>query len=66
MAMTIVVEECINCAACESDCPNDAISQGDDAYVIDAEKCTECKGSEYAAPHCIEVCPVEGCIVATA
>jgi len=30
--------------------------------VIDAEKCTECKG-HYDAPKCVEVCPVDGCIV---
>jgi ferredoxin len=34
MAMKIV-DECINCAACESECPNKAISAGDPIYVID-------------------------------
>jgi len=57
--------DCIGCAACVDACPNEAISQGDDAYVIDEEKCTECKG-EFDAPHCVEVCPIEGCIVAAA
>ena len=45
-------EECINCGACESECPDGAISEGDDIYVIDPDKCTDC-GS------CVEVCPVE-------
>ena len=39
-----ITEECINCGACEPECPNTAITAGDDAYVIDAEKCTECVG----------------------
>ena len=59
MAMTIN-EECINCGACEPVCPRDAITEGDDIYVIDAEKCTECEGED--EKHCIESCPVD-CIV---
>lgn len=60
MAMKIS-EDCISCGACEPECPNEAISQGDTIYVIDAEKCTECEGY-YDAPKCVEVCPVDGCI----
>jgi ferredoxin len=61
MAMTIK-EDCISCGACEPECPNEAISQGDTTYVIDAAKCTECQG-HYDSPKCQEVCPVDGCIV---
>jgi len=61
MAMKII-EECINCGACEPECPNEAIAQGDPIYVIDAEKCTECVG-HYDNPKCVEVCPVDGCII---
>lgn len=61
MAM-LIVEECISCGACEPECPNTAIAQGELIYVIDAEKCTECVGA-HDAPKCVEVCPVEGCIV---
>ncbi len=61
MAM-VIVEECINCGACEPDCPNEAISAGDTIYVIDPEKCTECVGA-YDSPKCVELCPVENCIV---
>jgi ferredoxin len=60
MAMKIV-EECINCAACEPECPNQAISMADPIFVIDAGRCTECVGA-YDTPRCKEVCPVE-CIV---
>ena len=41
MAMKIT-DECTNCAACEAECPRDSISEGDEYFVIDAEKCTEC------------------------
>lgn len=61
MAMKITAE-CINCAACEPDCPNTAISAGDSIYIIDPVKCTECVGA-FDTPKCVEVCPVEGCIV---
>ena len=60
MAMKILAE-CINCGACESECPNTAISAGDSIYIIDAATCTECVGA-YDSPRCVEVCPVEGCI----
>jgi NAD-dependent dihydropyrimidine dehydrogenase PreA subunit len=63
MAMTIV-ETCINCAACEPECPNEAISRDEaaDLFVIASERCTECVGA-YDSPRCVEVCPVD-CIVA--
>ena len=53
----IITEECINCTACEEQCPNHAITQAD-IYVIDAAKCTECVGYE-ESPQCIPVCPVD-------
>lgn len=61
MAMTIK-EDCISCGACEPECPNEAISQGDTVYTVDGAKCTECVG-HYDSPKCVEVCPVDGCIV---
>ena len=61
MAMKIV-EECINCGACEPDCPNQAITAGDDIYIIDPAKCTECVGA-FDEPKCVEVCPVDDCII---
>jgi len=53
-----ITEECINCDVCEPACPNEAISQGVDYYVIDPAKCTECVG-HFDLPQCVEVCPVE-------
>ncbi|HJX03845.1 MAG TPA: 4Fe-4S binding protein, partial [Dehalococcoidia bacterium] len=40
-----ITDDCISCGACESECPNSAISEGDSTYVIDPTKCTECVGS---------------------
>lgn len=57
----IINDECVNCGVCEPECPNSAISEGDDIYVIDPAKCTECVG-HYDEPQCVEVCPVD-CIV---
>ncbi|MGB9005042.1 MAG: 4Fe-4S binding protein, partial [Candidatus Aminicenantales bacterium] len=40
----MITEECINCGACEPECPNQAISAGDALYIIDPNRCTECVG----------------------
>ncbi|MCG3771821.1 MAG: Ferredoxin [Nitrosomonadaceae bacterium] len=60
MALIITVE-CINCDVCEPECPNDAITQGTEIYIINSALCTECVG-HYDTPQCIEVCPVD-CII---
>ncbi len=54
----IIYDECINCDVCEPECPNGAISQGEEIYVIDPSLCTECVG-HHGAPQCVEVCPVD-------
>ena len=54
---TMITGDCINCGACEPECPNNAISQGDPVFVIDPILCTECVGfHDYEA--CAAVCPV--------
>jgi len=58
---TRITDDCINCGACEPECPNSAISQGDDIYVIDPDLCTECVGF-YEQEACQAVCPVECCL----
>ena len=55
---TMITDDCINCGACEPECPNQAIREGDAAYVINPNSCTECVGF-YGAEMCQEVCPVE-------
>ncbi len=54
----MITDECINCDVCEPECPNEAISPGDEIYIIDPSKCTECIG-HYDEPQCVEVCPVD-------
>ncbi len=56
-----ITDACICCDVCVFECPNEAISLGEEIYVIDPERCTECVG-HYATSQCVEVCPVD-CIV---
>ena len=58
---THITDACINCGACEPECPNEAISQGEDVYVIDRDRCTECVGF-HEKEACQGVCPVECCL----
>ena len=58
---TTITDECINCGACEPECPNGAISEGDEIFVIDPNLCTECVGF-HGDEACQQVCPVECCI----
>ena len=53
----IITDDCINCDVCEPECPNAAISQGEEIYVIDPNLCTQCVG-HYDEPQCQQVCPV--------
>jgi hypothetical protein len=57
----MITNDCINCGACEPECPNNAITQGDPVFVIDPQLCTECVGfHDYEA--CAAVCPVDCCV----
>lgn len=73
---TYITEECINCGACEPECPNKAIYAGgekyelngqmhdalhDHLYYIVPEKCTECVG-HYGEEQCAAICPADCCI----
>ena len=73
---TTITEECINCGACEPECPNTAIYEGgtpwsndgqthpalaEDIYYIVPGKCTECVGF-FDQEQCAAVCPVDCCI----
>jgi ferredoxin len=48
----VINDECISCGVCADECPVEAISEGEDKYVIDPELCTDCGA-------CADVCPVE-------
>jgi ferredoxin len=54
----LITDECINCDVCEPECPNGAISQGAEIYVIEPNRCTECVG-HFDEPQCRKVCPVD-------
>lgn len=54
----MITDECINCGVCEPECPNGAISEGEEIYVIDPNLCTECVG-HFDEPQCRLVCPVD-------
>ncbi len=73
---TMITEECINCGACEPECPNTAIYAGgvqweldgqkhdaisNDFYYIVPQKCTECVG-HFDQEQCAAVCPVDCCV----
>ena len=53
-----ITDQCINCDVCEPECPNEAISMGEEFYRIDPSRCTECVG-HFDRPQCQEVCPVD-------
>ncbi len=57
--MALLIENsCINCDMCDPECPNEAISMGENVYEIDVDKCTECVG-HYDKPTCVSVCPID-------
>ncbi len=57
----LITSKCTNCDMCEPECPNQAISMGDEIYVINPVLCTECVG-HYEKPTCQKVCPISNCI----
>ena len=73
---TMITAECINCGACEPECPNTAIYEGGaryeaggtshdalatEIYYIVPDKCTECVGF-FDQEQCAAVCPVDCCV----
>ena len=57
----MITAECINCTACATDCPVEAISPGPSQFLIDPDVCVECEGF-FDVPRCWYVCPVEACV----
>ena len=55
-----ITEDYISCGACEPECPNQAIREGETIYIINPDRCTECVGA-HASSRCAEVCPVDCC-----
>ena len=72
----MVTDDCIDCNACEVECPNNAIYAADvswdyngeehealssDHTYIAYEKCTECVGF-YDEPQCVPACPSDAIV----
>lgn len=56
-----ITDDCTACGLCEEECPNNAISEGEEIFVIDPDLCTECVGF-YDSQQCAEVCPMDACV----
>jgi len=52
-----ITDDCLSCGACVSECPVEAISEGNGKYEIDAAKCTDCGA-------CVSVCPADAIVKA--
>ena len=52
MAHVIEKSDCVNCGACEPECPVEAISEKDGARIIDPDLCTDCGA-------CVDACPAD-------
>ncbi|NQU39914.1 MAG: 4Fe-4S binding protein [Lentisphaerae bacterium] len=48
----VISDSCTKCGSCEPVCPSEAISEGDEKYMIDPETCVDCA-------LCVDECPVE-------
>ena len=48
----VIGDSYVSCGACAAQCPVEAISEGADKYVIDADACIDCGG-------CADACPAE-------
>ena len=48
----VITDECLSCGACAESCPAEAISEGEDKFVIDPDLCVSCGA-------CAEDCPAE-------
>jgi ferredoxin len=58
----LIQNNCTNCDMCEPECPNEAITFGEEIYEINPDLCTECFGF-YEEPTCMKVCPINNCII---
>ena len=57
----MITAECINCSACELECPVRAIEPGPSKYIIDPDVCIDCEGY-FPEARCKWACPVNACV----
>ena len=50
-----ITDACVNCAACDSECPVEAISEKDAKRWIDPSKCVSCGA-------CVSTCPTDSIV----
>ena len=50
-----ITDACVNCAACDSECPTEAISEKDGKRWVDPGKCVSCGA-------CVSTCPTDAII----
>ena len=55
MAYKVTTADCINCGACDSECPVECISEVNGARSIAADDCIDCGA-------CADTCPTD-CII---
>ncbi len=58
----MITEQCFNCGVCERMCPGEGIFMGEETFVIDPARCTECVGF-YHTQQCARVCPIDCCVI---
>ena len=46
----VISDACVSCGSCESECPVEAISQGETQYEIDPDTCVDCGSCAAACP----------------
>lgn len=46
----VISDKCINCGACETTCPVDAISEGEKHFQVDPDLCIDCGVCELGCP----------------
>lgn len=57
----MITAECVNCSACEQECPVQAITAAADQYVVDPDVCVDCEGY-FEEARCKWACPVNACV----
>jgi ferredoxin len=57
-----ITDECVACGTCVDECPNGAIAEEGEKYVIKTDLCKVAQGEECGK--CKEVCPTEAIVEA--
>ena len=57
----VITDDCISCDVCMDECPVEAISEGEEKYIIDQLSCNCCVGV-HDEPVCVALCPVDAIV----